>query len=85
MAKRLSARKVSLVDRLPVRFFRPVIDPEDVFGSLNAYMDDLDLWVREELRLPERKDWDSHHNKTDELRKEIGIDIAEWIRIGMTA
>ncbi|WP_182623917.1 hypothetical protein [Rhodococcus opacus] len=85
MTRRRGSNKGSLVDRLPARFLRPVIDPEDVFGSLNAYMDDLDLWVREELRLPDRRDWDSHHNKTDDLREEIGIDIAEWIRIGMTS
>ncbi|QSE88926.1 hypothetical protein JWS13_10060 [Rhodococcus pseudokoreensis] len=60
-----------------------MIDAGDVFGSLNAYMDDLDTWVREELGLPERKE--GYHDKSHELREELGIDVAEWIRIGMTS
>ncbi|KAF0959794.1 hypothetical protein [Rhodococcus sp. T7] len=83
MARRHSSKRVSLADRVPERFHSPVISTGDVFGSLNAYMNDLDDWVREELGLPERKN--EYHDKSQELREELGISVVDWIRIGMTS
>lgn len=69
-----------LEDRLPDRFLAPVIDTGDVFGSLNAYADELDRWVRSELGLAPRHD--TYHDKVHGIMAEIGIDPAEWIRVG---
>ncbi|NKS80609.1 hypothetical protein GS530_05945 [Rhodococcus hoagii] len=76
-----------LEGRLPGRFYSPVIDTADVFGSLNRYVSDLDDWVRHELVLPACRD--VYHDRTYELLEEVAGGplvpwVAEWIHVGMT-
>lgn len=81
------SKRGRLEDRLPGRFYAPVIDTDDVFGSLNRYASDLDDWTRSELGLPARRD--VYHDRTYELMEEIAGGplvpwVAEWICLGMT-
>lgn len=83
MARSKRARKkapttlAALVERLPDRFYEPVI-ADDLLGSLRAYMNDLMGWLADQgVRQ------DNVKNMALDIMAEIGASPAEWYRQAM--
>ena len=67
----------ALVERLPDRFYEPVIT-DDLLGSLRAYMNDLMGWLADQgVRQDNTKDL------ALDIMAEIGASPAEWYRQAM--
>ncbi|MGV2384794.1 MAG UNVERIFIED_CONTAM: hypothetical protein LOD86_05930 [Thermobifida fusca] len=83
MARSKRARKkapttlAALVERLPDRFYEPVIT-EDLLGSLRAYLDDLMGWLADQGVRPDRA-----KDTALDIMAEIGASPAEWYRQAM--
>lgn len=75
--KRAPTTLAALVERLPDRFYEPVI-ADDLLGSLRAYMDDLMGWLADQgVRQ------DNVKNMALDIMAEIGASPAEWYRQAM--
>ncbi|MCA1007014.1 hypothetical protein LCL87_14915 [Rhodococcus hoagii] len=73
----------SLLDRLPSRFCRIVIDRSKPLCGLDEYASGLDDWVRGTLGLPQRHGV-KYHGMTLAIMEAIGITVADWFRYAMT-